>query len=118
MDPQWYPVILDPLPDLLKLTVTRKLGQDFRSITKIKEYIKSEVEAIDNYNYVIEKKQYDDDGGGGNESKFTTYSLTSPESKRSKNMYIGCKTYYMKKYQNVADIVTGKKIFTWWEKMF
>ena len=48
--PQWYPVILDPLPDLLKLTVTRKLGQNFRSITKIKEYIKSEVEAIDNYN--------------------------------------------------------------------
>ena len=115
MDPQWYPVVLDLLPDFVKLMLTRKLGRDFRSLQK-----------FETYGYVIGKRQdrYDDDDDDDDDDidyggdKFTMYSLASTQSKRSKNMYFGSKKYYGKKYQNVTDIATRRKIFTWWEKMF
>ena len=101
-----------------QINVNQEVRSRFQEFTKICKCNKSEVAHIETYDYVIGKRQdrYDDDDDDDNidygGDKFTTYSLASMQSKRSKNMYFGGKKYYSKKYQNVTDIATRRKIFT------
>ena len=102
-----------------QINVNQEVRSRFQEFTKVCKSNKSEVAPIETYDYVIGKRQdrYDDDDDDDDDidyggDKFTMYSLASTQSKRSKNMYFGGKKYYGKKYQNVTDIATRRKIFT------
>ena len=65
------PVILERLPDSVKLQVSIKQGQDFWNIAEFMACIRSEVDARENCDFGFVKKQYD------NVDKFTTHSLAN-----------------------------------------
>ena len=102
--PLLIPVILERLPDSIKLIVTRKLGQNNRHISDFINCIKEEVDARENCGFIKDKIDYE-------HLRNTTHSLLGVEKHWRKNCVFCGKLHYSDKCQNVIDVSIRKKIF-------
>ena len=101
-DPLLIPVILERLPDAIKLLTTRKLGKNNWKISEFVECIKEEVDARENCEFSNEKL----DGEYFRKTAFISWYSETLEKK----LRILRKSHYSDKCENVTDIAIRKKI--------
>ena len=101
--PLLIPVILERLPDAIKLLITRKLGKNNWKILELVECIKEEVDARENCKFSNEKldEEY---------CRKTTHSLVGIQKPSRRNCVFCGKSHYSDKCEDIADIVIRKKI--------
>ena len=101
--PLRIPVILERLPDAIKLLTTRKLGKSDWKILELVECIKEEVDARENYKFSNEKldEEY---------CRKTTHSLVGIQKSSIRNCVFCGKSHYSDKCENITDIAIRKKI--------
>ena len=100
--PLLIPVILERLPDAIKLLITRKLGKNNWKILELVECIKEEVDARENCKFLNEKldEEY---------CRKTTHSLFGIQKHSRRNCVFCGKSYYSDKCENITDIAIRKK---------
>ena len=96
------PVILERLPDAIKLSITRKLGKNNWKILELVECIKEEVDARENCELSNEKL---------NEGycRKNTHSLVGMQKPSRRNCMFCGKNHYSNKCENITDIAIRKK---------
>ena len=101
--PILIPVILERLPDAIKLLTTRKLGKNDWKILELVECIKEEVDARENYKFSNEKldEEY---------CRKNTHSLVGIQKSSIRNCVFCRKSHYSDKCENITDIAIRKKI--------
>ena len=101
--PLLIPVILERLPDAIKLLITRKLGKNNWKILELVECIKEEVDARENCKFSNEKldEEY---------CRKTTHSLVGIQKPSRGNCVFCGKSHYSDKCENITDIAIRKKI--------
>ena len=97
------PVILERLPDSIKLIVTRKLGKNNWHISDFINCIKEEVDARENCDFMKDKNDY-------KHLRNSTHSLLGIQKHSRKNCVFCGKLHYSDKCQNVIDVSIRKKI--------
>ena len=111
--PLLIPIILEKLPDNLRLQISRKLGRDNWFIDEFLECIKREVSARESYQYLKDDPEED--------SPYTSSSLYSGKSKHSdakfkkyenKKKCVFCKSdsHYSDKCGFVSDVESRRNI--------
>ena len=100
--PLLIPVILERLPDAIKLLITRKLGKNNWKILELVECIMEEVDARENCKFLNEKldEEY---------CRKTTHSLFGIQKHSRRNCVFCGKSYYSDKCENITDIAIRKK---------
>ena len=101
--PLLIPVILERLPDAIKLLITRKLGKNNWKILELVEFIKEEVDAQENCEFSDEKLD-------GECFRKTTHSLVGIQKPSRRNCVFCGKSHYSDKCENITDIIVRKKI--------
>ena len=96
------PVILERLPDSIKMIVTRKLGKNNWHISDFINCIKEEVDALENCGFIKDKNDYE-------HLRNTTHSLLGVQKHSRKNCVFCGKLHYSDKCQNVIDVSLRKK---------
>ena len=101
--PLLIPVILERLPDAIKLLLTSKLGKNNWKILELVECIKEEVDARENCEFSNEKldEEY---------CRKTTHSLVVIQKPSRRNCVFCGKSHYSDKCENITDIAIRKKI--------
>ena len=101
--PLLIPVILERLPDAIKLLTTRKLGKSDWKILELVDCIKEEVDARENCKFSNEKldEEY---------CRKTTHSLVGIQKSLIRNCVFCRKSHYCDKWENITDIAMRKKI--------
>ena len=97
------PIILERLPDPVKLILTRKLGKSNQRISDFINCIKEEVHARENCDFIEEKNDY-------KHLENTTHSSLVVQKHSRKNCVFCGKLHYSDKCQNVIDVSIRKKI--------
>ena len=100
--PLLIPVILERLPDSIKMIVTRKLGKNNWHISDFINCIKEEVDALENCGFIKDKNDYE-------HLRNTTHSLLGVQKHSRKNCVFCGKLHYSDKCQNVIDVSLRKK---------
>ena len=90
-------IILERLPDSVKLILTRKLGKSNQRISDFINCIKEEVHARENCDFIEEKNDY-------KHLENTTHSLLVVQKHSRKNSVFCGKLHYSDKCQNVIDV--------------
>ena len=100
LNPSYYgplliPVILERLPDAIKLLITRKLGKNNWKILELVECIKEEVDARENCEFSNEKldEEY---------CRKTTHSLVVIQKPSRRNCVFCGKSHYSDKCENIT----------------
>ena len=101
--PLLIPVILERLPDAIKLLITRKLGKNNWKILELVECIKEEVDARENCEFSNEKLD-------GEYCRKTTHSLVGIQKPSRRNCVFCGKSHYSDKCENITDFAIRKKI--------
>ena len=95
------PVILERLPDTIKLLITRKLGKNNWKILELIECIKDEVDARENCEFSNEILN-------GKYFRKTTHSLVGTQKPSRKNCVFCGKSRYSDKCENFTDTAVRK----------
>ena len=100
-DPLLIPVILERLPDAIKLLITRKLGKNNWKILELVECIKEEVDTRENCEFSNEKLN-------GEYFRKTIHSLVGTQKPSRRNCVFCGKSRYSDKCENFTDIAIRK----------
>ena len=101
--PLLKPVILERLPNAIKLLITRKLGKNNWKITELVESINEEVEARENCEFSNETLHAE-------YCRKSTHSLVDIQKYSRRNCVFCRKSHYSNKCKNITDIAIRKKI--------
>ena len=99
--PLLIPVILERLPDSIKLIVTRKLGKNNWHISDFINCIKEEVDARENFGFIKDKNDFE-------HLRNTAHSLLGVQKHSRKNCVFCGKLHHSYKCQNVIDVSVRK----------
>ena len=96
--PLLIPVILERLPDSIKMIVTRKLGKNNWHISDFINCIKEEVDARENCGFIRDKNDYE-------HLRNTTHSLLGVQKYSRKNCILWKVTLYRKYCEMKNDVL-------------
>ena len=99
--PLLTPVILERLPDSIKLIVARKLGKNNWHISDFINCIKEEVDARENFGFIKDKNDFE-------HLRNTAHSLLGVQKHSRKNCVFCGKLHHNYKCQNVIDVSVRK----------
>ena len=100
--PLLIPIVLEKLPNVIRLQISRKLGKDNWNINKFLECISEEISARESYQFLKEQEREDE------KPNFSAHSFVVGQNK---NLCVFCnKNHYSDKCRNVTDFETRKDI--------